>query len=338
MKIITFAVPCYNAAEYMSHAIDSILPGGNDIEIIIVNDGSKDDTLKIARDYADEYPDVVKVVSQENGGHGEAVNTGLANATGKYFKVVDSDDWLDGEALEKILTVLRRMENAGEDIDLLIANYIYEKEGARHKKCIQYRNVFPQDRIFTWSEVGHFYLDQYILMHSVIYRTQMLKDSGMRLPAHMFYVDNIYVYYPLPYVKKMYYMNVDLYRYYIGREDQSVNESVMISRIDQQIYVTKAMIDMYQLDKIRNTKLRQYMTNYLTIMMAISSILLLRSQKEDNYKKKDDLWQYLEQKDEKIYRKIRHGFFGWILNLPGKAGREFAVIAYSISRRLIGFN
>ncbi len=338
MKILTFAVPCYNAEAYMSHAIDSILPGGEDIEIIIVDDGSTDGTLGIAQAYADRYPDVVKVVSQENGGHGEAVNTGLAHATGKYFKVVDSDDWLDEDALLKILTVLRRMEDAGEDIDLLIANYTYEKEGARHKKCIQYRNVFPQDRIFTWREVGTFYLDQYILMHSVIYRTQMLKDSGMKLPKHMFYVDNIYVYYPLPYVKKLYYMNVNLYRYYIGREDQSVNESVMIKRIDQQIYVTRAMIDMYDLEKIREPKLRQYMINYLTIMMAISSILLIRSGDEENLKKKDDLWQYLKQKDEAVYQKIRDGFFGRALNLPGKAGLKIDGALYSVARRFIGFN
>ncbi len=338
MKILTFVVPCYNAKAYMAHAIDSILPGGDDIEIVVVDDGSTDDTLQIAQTYAEKYPDVVRVISQENGGHGEAINTGLTNATGKYFKVVDSDDWLDEDALHKILNVLRRMENAGEEIDLLVSNYIYEKDGARHKKCIQYRNVFPRDRIFTWDKIGNFYLDQYILMHSVIYRTQMLKSSGMHLPAHTFYVDNIYVYYPLPYVQKIYYMDVDLYRYYIGREDQSVNESVMIKRIDQQIYVTKAMIDMYKLDEIPDLKLRQYKTNYLTIMMAISSIFLIRSGDEENLKKKDELWQYLEEKDPDVYQKIRKGFFGRALHMPGKFGLKFDSAAYSVARNFIGFN
>ena len=165
----------------------------------------------------------------------------------KVFKVVDSDDWVDAEALRKILEFLKKLESEDEEVDMLISNYVYEKVGATHKKCIHYRNVLPQNKIFKWEEIGRFHLDQYILMHSVIYRTAMLKLSQLELPKHTFYVDNIYVYYPLPFVRKVYYLDVDFYRYYIGREDQSVNEKVMISRLDQQIFVTKTMIDMYQL-------------------------------------------------------------------------------------------
>ena len=110
MKYITFAIPCYNSQDYMERAIESVLKGGKDIEVIIVNDGSKDGTEEIARRYEREYPDIVRVVSQENGGHGEAVNSGLLHAQGKYFKVVDSDDWLDEEALLKIMETLRRFE------------------------------------------------------------------------------------------------------------------------------------------------------------------------------------------------------------------------------------
>ena len=93
MKYITFAIPCYNSQDYMERAVESVLKGGKDVEIIIVNDGSKDGTEEIGKRYEREYPDIVRVISQENGGHGEAVNTGLLHATGKYFKVVDSDDW-----------------------------------------------------------------------------------------------------------------------------------------------------------------------------------------------------------------------------------------------------
>ena len=257
MKYISFAIPCYNSQDYMAHAIESILPGGDEVEIIIVNDGSKDKTSQIAHEYMDKYPDIIKVIDKENGGHGDAVNAGLANARGKYFKVVDSDDWVDEEALQKILMLLRHLEEDNEQIDMLISNYVYEKAGVTHKKCIHYRNVLPQDEVFRWDDIGHFRLDQYILMHSVIYRTDMLKLSQMRLPKHTFYVDNIYVYYPLPHVRKIYYLDVDFYRYFIGREDQSVNEKVMIARVDQQIFVTKTMIDMYQLKKVTSKKLRQ---------------------------------------------------------------------------------
>ena len=105
MKYISFAIPCFNSAAYMDRAVESILKGGEDVEILIVDDGSKDDTLKIARDYEEKYPTIVKAIHQENKGHGGAVNTGLAHATGLYFKVVDSDDWLNEEELKKALEV-----------------------------------------------------------------------------------------------------------------------------------------------------------------------------------------------------------------------------------------
>ena len=322
----------------MAHAIESILQGGEDVEIIIVNDGSKDDTLKIAREYEGKYPDIVRVVDKENGGHGDAVTAGLTHASGSYFKVVDSDDWVDEESLHKILALLRRFQDEGEEIDMLVSNYVYEKVGVEHKKCIHYRNVLPQDEIFHWQDIGHFRIDQYILMHSVIYRTDLLKLIQLRLPKHTFYVDNIYVYYPLPHVRKMYYLDVDFYRYYIGREDQSVNEKVMISRVDQQIYVTKTMIDMYDLNKISSKKLKNYMINYLAIMMTVSSILLIRSKKQENMAKKKELWTYLKKKDLKVFLKIRYGILGQTMNIPGKPGRKISSLAYSVARRLVGFN
>ncbi|EDS08568.1 glycosyltransferase, group 2 family protein [[Clostridium] scindens ATCC 35704] len=338
MKYISFAIPCYNSQDYMAHAIESILPGGDEVEIIIVNDGSKDKTSQIAHEYMDKYPDIIKVIDKENGGHGDAVNAGLANASGKYFKVVDSDDWVDEEALHKILMLLRHLEEDNEQIDMLISNYVYEKAGVTHKKCIHYRNVLPQDEVFRWDDIGHFRLDQYILMHSVIYRTDMLKLSQMRLPKHTFYVDNIYVYYPLPHVRKIYYLDVDFYRYFIGREDQSVNEKVMIARVDQQIFVTKTMIDMYQLKKVTSKKLRQYMINYLAIMMTVSSILLIRSKEKENLEKKKELWLYLKKRDMKTYIKIRYGILGQTMNIPGKSGRKISSLAYTVARRIIGFN
>ena len=338
MKYISFAIPCYNSQEYMAHAIETILTGGEDVEIIIVNDGSKDNTSKIGHEYAEKYPDIIRVIDKENGGHGDAVNYGLANAEGKYFKVVDSDDWVNTESLQNILNVLKKMEEHGEEVDMLIANYVYEKEGASHKKVIHYRNVLPQNQIFKWSDVGRFHIDQYILMHSVIYRTDMLKLCQLTLPKHTFYVDNIYVYYPLPHVRKMYYMDEDFYRYYIGREDQSVNEKVMIKRVDQQIFVTRTMIDMYQMRQISNKKLRAYMEKYLAIMMTVSSILCIRSKDPENMEKKRELWKYLRQKDKKTFVRIRYGILGQSMNLPGKSGRKISSLAYLLARKIIGFN
>ena len=338
MKYISFAIPCYNSEAYMEKAINSILVGGEDVEIIVVNDGSKDGTQEIAERYQEKYQTIVKADAKPNDGLADAENCGLQHATGKYFKVVDSDDWVDEEALLKVLDTVKGFVKDESEVDMVIANYVYEKVGMTHKKVIRYDNVLPENQIFKWEDIGHFRLDQYILMHSVIYRTEMLKLCQLELPKHTFYVDNIYVYYPLPHVRTLYYMNVDLYRYFIGREDQSVNEKVMISRIDQQLFVTKKMISMYELRLIGSKKLRKYMVNYLAIMMTVSSILCIRSKKKENLEKKKELWAYLKKKDYGTYMKIRYGILGQTMNLPGRSGRRVSSLAYTVARRLIGFN
>lgn len=337
MKLLTFAIPCYNSQDYMEHCIESILPGGEDIEILIIDDGSKDRTAEIADDYAKRYPSIIRAIHQENGGHGEAVNTGIRNASGLYFKVVDSDDWVDAEAYKKVLQTLRELTGSKTTLDMLLSNYVYEKEGVKNKKVMR-QTGFPKDRLFTWSDVRHFYKGHYILMHSVIYRTKLLRECGLELPKHTFYVDNIYVYKPLPYVRTMYYLDVDFYRYYIGREDQSVNEKVMISRIDQQIRVNKIMLDDVNLWKVQNPKCRKYMFNYLEIITVVSTIMLIRSGTEENLEKKRALWKYIKDRDIKLFHKLRRGIMGQTMNLPGKSGRKISVAAYRLSQKVVGFN
>jgi hypothetical protein len=220
---------------------------------------------------------------------------------------------------------------------MFVANYVYEKEGAKHKKVMHY-SFLPKDRMFSWDEVGFIHKGQYILMHSVIYRTQLLRECGLELPKHTFYVDNIYVYKPLPSVKNMYYMDVDFYRYYIGRDDQSVNEKVMIGRIDQQIRVNKIMVDEFDLWKIPNRKLRHYMFNYLEIITVISTIMLIRSGTEENLEKKRELWRYIKERDLRLFHRLRNGIMGNAMNLPGKGGRKISVAAYKLSQKIVGFN
>jgi len=278
MKVISAVIPCYNSEAYMEKAIHTLLSGGEDMEIIVVDDGSSDNTFAVAKRYEAEYPGIVRAVHKENGGHGDAVMTGLAHAEGLYFKVVDSDDWVKESALAEILQKIRELLKRGAAPDMLVANYVYEKVGEEKKKVIQYRSALPQNELFTWADTGHFRQGQYILMHSVIYRTALLRECGLSLPKHTFYVDNIFVYQPLPSVKSMYYMDLNLYRYFIGRDDQSVTEANMIKRIDQQVRVTKLMIEAHDIWKVKDKKLRNYMIKYLCIMMTISSIYLLRAE------------------------------------------------------------
>lgn len=341
MKLLSFTVPCFNSAKYMRKCIDSLLKGGEDVEIIIVNDGSTDETAAIADEYAENYPSVVKAIHKENGGHGSAVNAGVERASGLYFKVVDSDDWVKEEAYMQILETLQNLAGGEKVLDMLVSNFVYEKIGENRHKVMRYKHALPQNEMFTWQDVRHFRKGQYILMHSVIFRTKLLRECGLKLPEHTFYVDNLYVFEPLPYVRNIYYLDVNFYRYYIGRADQSVNEDIMIGRIDQQIRVNKLMIDYMTERKNQiagNKKLYHYMVSYLDIITTVSSILLIRSETEENLEKKKELWEYLKKKDWFLYRKLRYGLLGSCMNLPGRGGRKISVEGYKICRRFFNFN
>ncbi len=341
MKLLTIAIPCYNSEGYMRKCVESLLVGGEDVEIIIVDDGSKDGTAAIADEYAERFPSIVHAVHKENGGHGSAVNAGIENASGLFFKVVDSDDWVKESDYIQILDTLRNLAGGEKVLDMLISNFVYEKEGEKRNKVMRYHHALPQNEMFTWDDVRYFRKGQYILMHSVIFRTKLLKDCGLKLPEHTFYVDNLYVFEPLPFVKNMYYLDVNFYRYYIGREGQSVNETIMISRIDQQIKVNKIMVDYMVENKAKikaNRKMKRYMFNYLEIITTISSILLIRGGSEEHLAKKKELWDYIRQKDKMLYTRLRYGILGSSMNLPGKSGRKISVEGYRICQRFFKFN
>ncbi len=336
MKLITFAVPCYNSAAYMDHCIQTLLAAGDEAEIILVDDGSTDNTPSIADRYQEQYPEIVRVIHQPNGGHGEGVNQGMRNAQGLYYKVVDSDDWLDVVALKRVMDLLRSFVEQGQELDLLICNYVYEHVADHTRKVIRYHHVFPENQIFGWNEMGHWKASQYLLMHSVIYRTQLLRDSGMVLPKHTFYVDNIFVYQPLPLVRTIYYMDEDLYRYFIGRDDQSVHESVMIRRVDQQVRVTRHMIDSTDLENVRqlSRKLFRYMNRYLGMMMMISHVFLLLDGSREAQTKRRDLWHYLREQDPKAYRRLRYRSLSASSILPGPMLKR----VYRVAQKIYKFN
>lgn len=343
MKLLTIAVPCYNSQDYMENCISSLVVGGDEVEVLIVDDGSSDNTAVIADRLEAEYPGIVRAIHQPNKGHGGAVNTGIENASGLYFKVVDSDDKVKASAFKSILDKLRENQDAEEKIDLLISNFVYDKEGQARKKVMEYRKVLPVGRMFSWDEAKRFRKGQYILMHSVIYRTELLRQCGLRLPEHCFYVDNIYVFNPMPSVKNIYYLDVNFYYYFIGRDDQSVNEEVMIGRLDQQARVNRIMFDYFS-DGVseglieKKSQLYKYMYNYLEIITTITSVLAIISDDPEKIAIKDELWDYLSEKDHDLHLKLRRGVFGKVVHLPGRVGKKVVSAGYGIARNIFGFN
>lgn len=345
MKYLTFTVPCYNSESYMRRCVDSLLCCGNDAEIILVDDGSQDRTGAIADEYERRFPDIVKAVHKENGGHGSGVNKGLEMAEGLYFKVVDSDDWLDQEACRKLLAKVREFCGGGryefeENIpDLFICNYVYDHLDEGTSRVINYRNIFPDEEICTWKSAGRFRPSQYLIMHALMFRTEVLRKSGVKLPEHTFYVDNLFSYQPLPYARNLYYMDIDLYHYYLGREDQSVNEKVLMRRIDQQILVTELVAQSVDLEEVKKDcpKLAAYMIRNISIMLSISSIHLLLIQTDEARRKRKDMWKKIRQYNRKLYYRLRYFTLSGLTYLPGRLGGRLTIGGYRLARKVYQF-
>lgn len=328
MKYITFTVPCYNSQDYMKKCVDSLLPGGEDVEIVIVNDGSKDGTLAIAREYEAKYPSIVRVVDKENGGHGSGVNAGLALATGLYFKVVDSDDWVDEEAYKSLLSTVKAHAKEGTSPDLYIVNYVYEHSADNTRYFCRYDKKFPVGKLCGWDGVKRFRLSHMLLMHALVYKTSVLKESGLLLPEHTFYVDDIVSYDPLPYTRKLFYLNADFYRYFIGRADQSVNLPNMVKRYEQMLRVMQAMTDRWTYEEIKSQPkgLRKYMFHALSDYMLTTMLFVLGEYTKERKAALKQLWRHIKEKDKKLYRKIRYrSYVSALMLFPGRL-RQFVLI------------
>ncbi len=338
MKLLTVAIPCYNSEEYMRRAIDSVLVCKDELELLIIDDGSKDDTYRIAKEYEEANPDCVRAIHKENGGHGSAVNIGIQEAEGLYFKVLDSDDWFDKESFISVIDHLKNFLQDGEVLDMLVSNYVYEKPSKNKQKVMNYFGAIPRNKVVTWKNRMHFGTFQNLLMHSLIYRTKLLRDCQLKLPEHTFYVDNIFAYYPLPHVHRFYYLDVDLYRYYIGRSDQSVNETIMTSRIDQQIKITKLMISYYNPYSFREKSLKNYMVKYLSTMMIVTSTLLINEGSEESLKKRDELWLYLKESNLHLYKTVTHRKYGYSMQMNNRIGNSVVIKTYKILNKIYGFN
>jgi glycosyltransferase involved in cell wall biosynthesis len=338
VTLLSVVVPAHNAEAYLARALDSSLGHGPELEVLVVDDGSTDGTAALAQGYVDRHPGVVRLVSQPNKGHGGAINTGLAHARGTYLKVLDADDWFDGPALQRVLDALRGFVASGRPVDLLVTNFVYEKVGKRSKTVVRYHGALPAGRVVGWSATGRFGKRQYLMMHALTYRTDVLRAAGLRLPEHTFYVDNLYALVPLAHVATLAYLDVDLYRYFIGRDDQSVQETVMLRRMDQQLRVNRLLLEHLSRVRVTDRRLRAYRLHYLAIICAVSSVLLIRAGTPEALAERNRLWSDLRRQDPWLYRRVRWTVLGQLSNLPGPAGRRVSVLAYRVARRTIGFS
>lgn len=278
-KLLTIVVPSYNASKYMDFNLQSFLqPSVPEIlEVIVVDDGSTDDTARIADAYHEKYPDIVKVVHKENGGHGSGINAGLRAATGKYFKVVDADDWVDHEALERLLDYIASFDAtdtaADTDLDLdtdqvqaeakaraqdnavfvpdVIYNNYYWRLTDEAKSPEEYERKAEFTEPFSGVEYRKVYdfesiADQcYVKMHNMTIRTEILREHQIQIDEHCFYVDMEYILYPMPYVQTIAFLPEFLYQYQIGRQGQSMDPVKMQRNAAQYDHVLASIYAYY---------------------------------------------------------------------------------------------
>ena len=339
-KTLSFVIPSYNMEAYLDRCVNSLLSAHrtDDLEILIVDDGSKDGTLAYAQKLERNNPGIVRAIHQENKGHGGAVNTGIEAATGKYVKVVDADDWVGPESLEDVLATLREEITRDDPIDMLVTNYVYDKVEKRHKHVVNFRHAMKPGKRLTWDDLGHFGLAEYILMHALIFRTDVVRASGMKLPEHTFYVGFIYAYQPFPWVKTLKYLDTPFYHYYIGREGQSVQTDVMIRRVDQLRLVNQCMVRATPERGTVPDGLYRYMIHFLAIESSVASVFMILSKNPANYAKKEALWNDIKAYSPSIYADVRKKAMSRALNLRGSAGRFIIRSGYVVAEKVVGFN
>ena len=258
-KLLTITVPVYNTEEYLPKCLDSLIIDEymDILEVLIVIDGSPDNSLAIAQEYAQKYPSTFIVINKENGGHSSAINKGLELATGKYFKLLDSDDWFDKDSFKVFIEKLQ-----GLDIDMVMTDYVVEYV-SQNKQELVGLNI-SENTIYSIDQVDITKIPNFLAMHRIAYRTSLFKEVNFKLPEKTFYTDVLYAHLPFFKTNRFIYYKLPLYRYYVGREGQSMNLANIVRNKTHMFSIFSLLYKNYTLYKntINNNK-RQYFLNFL---------------------------------------------------------------------------
>lgn len=302
MKLLTIVVPVYNTEKYIKRCLDSLdnKEINDKIEVLIVSDGSKDNSINIAREYEKKYPNTFKIIEKENGGHGSTINKGLEIATGKYFRVIDSDDWVDNYNFIKYIKELEKI-----DTDLVVTDYSKELiyEGISEK--LVYKNLVPSKE-YNFDNFDLKLLEgEYFVMATSTYKTEVLRKSNLKLMEKTFYVDMQYNVVPVVNVNTFTYLDLDIYRYFIGRKSQSVNTASFVKNHLNHDKVTKYLVDYYNnLDKNISKIKREYIKiiiNY-TLFTHYSIYCMYFTKKSEGYKLAKNFDKYLLKTSPELYK------------------------------------
>ncbi len=262
-KILTIVIPAYNVEKYIEKCLDSFIAESvlDDIEVLIVNDGSKDSTADKAKKYEIKYPNTFRVIDKENGGHGSTINRGIKEARGKYFKVVDGDDWVNTEEFPDFIETLKKV-----DSDIVASNYYCIEDKTEKILEKRYSALDTNHYGRTWKFIEAV-REPIIKIHSLTVRTSILKENNVEVDEHCFYEDAEYILYPIPYCTNVYYDNHFIYMYRLGRNGQSVDIKSMQKRRGEHEKVLNSLFAFSQ----KNSDIDVYKKRYIDTGIALSA-------------------------------------------------------------------
>lgn len=303
-KILSITIPVYNTEKYLRRCLDSILLEDilNKIEVILVNDGSKDNSLEILKEYQRKFPESIIVVDKENGGHGSTINKGLEIASGKYFKVIDSDDWVSSFGFETFVNDLERL-----NVDLVVTNYRKEHVYNGNSEFSKYAKL-KANKIYYFDDFDLKILKgEYFVMATSTYRTEMLKDNQIRLFEKTFYVDMQYNIQAIEHVDSFVYLDLDIYRYFIGRKEQSMNMNNFVKNKEHHDKVIRKLIDYYVENKESYSKNRNEYIQMILVYMLYThySIYCIYDKDKRNARKEIISFNnYLKSKSPELFAQM----------------------------------
>lgn len=299
-KNLTISIAAYNVEKYLDKTLKSLIVDRNDLEVLIVNDGSKDKTLSIAKKYEKKYPNIFKVIDKENGGYGSTINAGIKNATGKYFKQLDGDDWYDNANLVKLLDDL-----ADCDADVIYNQYIQFFEGTSETKLIENSIEKSIDTDSLEEAIAN---TDNLAMHSLAYKTKILKDNKIKIDEHCFYTDTEYVLFPLLCSKTIKILCYPVYIYRLGLSEQSVSVKGKLKHYMDHVKADNTILDYSNKIKNLTKNLNEFRLNYMSRLFAtcIGEYLLLLKSTKNNFKYIQEYDMNVKNKDIEVYNMMNN--------------------------------
>lgn len=304
MKVLSIVIPTYNVEKYLRRCLDSLVYDESvleDIELLVVNDGSKDNSLAIAKEYEKKYPKTIKVIDKENGGHGSTINAGLKVAKGEYFRVIDSDDWVNIDEFADYVRALKKCK-----ADIVLTNYNKEMLYSGEIQTFDYKNL-EYNKQYDLNKFDYSVLDDaYFYMATSTIKTEKLRKAKLHLDEKTFYVDMEYILLPFLEMDSMIYLDFNIYRYFIGRAEQSVNIQSFVKNRSHHEKVVRRILEFYKTIDEKEPK-REYIRKIILQLLNTHYIIYckarLNNKKDINEIRKFD--KFLHDNYLELYEDLR---------------------------------